>query len=94
MKTAYSIIRKLVLTEKNSRGMEQDNRYCFQVDPAANKLEIKQAVERIFKVQVVRVNTMNRQGKLRRERTLKYGRTAAVKKAMVTLKPGDKIEVV
>ena len=49
MKTAYSIIRKLVLTEKNSRAMEQDNRYCFQVDPSANKLEIKQAVEQIFK---------------------------------------------
>ncbi len=94
MKTAYSIIRKLVLTEKNSRAMEQDNRYCFQVDPSANKLEIKQAVEQIFKVRVVRVNTMNRQGKLRRERSMKFGRTSAAKRAMVTLKPGDKIEVV
>jgi large subunit ribosomal protein L23 len=94
MKTAYSIIRKLVLTEKSSRAIEEDNRYCFQVESSANKLEIKQAVEQIFKVKVVNVNTMNRQGKLRRERTLKYGRTAAVKKAMVTLKPGDKIEIV
>ena len=94
MKTAYSIIRKLMLTEKNSRAIEQDNSYCFQVESSANKLEIKQAVEQIFKVKVVNVNAMNRQGKLRRERTLKYGRTAAVKKAMVTLKPGDKIEIV
>ncbi len=94
MKSPYSIIRKLLVTEKNNLAMEQDNCYTFQVDPFANKLEIKRAIEEIYKVTVLRVNTMNRKGKLRRERTMKYGQTSATKRAMVTLKADDKIEVV
>ncbi|MFN2351100.1 MAG: 50S ribosomal protein L23 [Kiritimatiellia bacterium] len=94
MKSAYSIIQTLLLTEKTNREREADNRYCFKVATTANKLEIKQAVEKIFKVKVLKVNTFNRKGKLRRERTMKFGRTAASKRALVTLQPGDKIEIV
>lgn len=94
MKSAYTIVKTLVLSEKISREMEKSNRYCFKVDPAANKLEIKKAVEQLFKVHVVKVNTMNRKGKYKRERTARYGLTSSHKRAMVTLKAGDKIEIV
>jgi large subunit ribosomal protein L23 len=69
------------------------NKYLFKVDPAANKLEIKLAVEDFFKVKVVKVNTMNYDGKKRRERTLHYGKKADWKRAVVTLKDGDKIDL-
>ena len=94
MKSAYTIIKTLILSEKISREMEKANRYCFKVEPSANKLEIKQAVEQLFKVHVVKVNTMRRKGKLKRERAARYGRTSFHKRALVTLKAGDKIEVV
>ena len=94
MKSAYTIVKTLILSEKISREMEKNNRYCFKVEPAANKLEIKQAVEQLFKVHVVKVNTMRRKGKLKRERAARYGRTSGHKRAIVTLKAGDKIEIV
>lgn len=94
MKSSYTIVKTLILSEKISREMEKANRYCFKVDPLANKLEIRQAVEQLFKVHVVKVNTMRRKGKLKRERTAGYGRTSSQKRAMVTLKAGDKIEIV
>jgi len=50
MKSAYTIVKTLILWEKISREMEKSNRYCFKVEPSANKLEIKQAVEQLFKV--------------------------------------------
>ncbi len=94
MKSAYTIIKTLILSEKISREMEKAGRYCFKVDSSANKLEIKQAVEQLFNVHVVKVNTMHRKGKLKRERTARYGRSAGHKRALVTLKAGEKIEVV
>ncbi|MBI2438340.1 MAG: 50S ribosomal protein L23 [Lentisphaerae bacterium] len=94
MKSPYTIVKTLILSEKISRGIEKANRYCFKVAPEANKREIKRAVEQLFKVHVVQVNTMRRKGKLRRERTAGYGRTAFHKRALVTLKEGDKIEIV
>lgn len=94
MKAAYSIIHNLILSEKISRGMEKAGQYCFKVAPSANKLEIKRAVEQLFNVHVVKVNTLWRRGKRKRERTRKYGRTSAQKRAVVTLKAGEKIEVV
>jgi large subunit ribosomal protein L23 len=60
-------------------------------DPRANKHQIRQAVEELFKVKVVRVNTMNMRGKLRRQRTHQAGKSPDWKKAVVTLKEGDKI---
>jgi len=94
MALAYDIIQSLRLSEKISRVMEKHNCYAFRVDLDANKIEIKRAVEELFRVRVKKVNTLHRQGKLKRERTRRYGRTSAFKMAMVTLKEGDKIEVV
>jgi large subunit ribosomal protein L23 len=92
MKNALSAVRGLHITEKGSLLAAQ-NKYLFKVDPAANKLEIKLAVEDFFKVKVVKVNTMNYDGKKRRERTLHYGKKADWKRAVVTLKDGDKIDL-
>ncbi len=93
MKDARTIIRKLLLTEKGTGLTERLNQYVFQVAPTSNKIEIRRAVEELFKVKVTAVNTMNRQGKNKRLRTMHYGKTAAWKRAVVTLRPGDKIEL-
>lgn len=94
MKSPYTIIQKLILTEKGSRETEKNNCYFFRVEPSANKQEVKKAVEVVFKVHVVKVNIMNCRGKLKRQRTAKYGRTSSFKKAIVTLQKGEKIEIV
>jgi len=69
------------------------NQYQVVVDKTANKVDIKHAVEKAFKVKVTRVNTMRVRGKARRQRTHQAGFTSAWKKAIVTLKTGDKIEL-
>jgi large subunit ribosomal protein L23 len=94
MKSPYTIIQKIILSEKGSRETEKNNCYFFRVHQSANKPEIKKAVEAIFKVHVVKVNTMNCSGKRKRLRTMKYGRTSSYKKAIVTIKKGEKIEIV
>jgi large subunit ribosomal protein L23 len=93
MKTSRPIIQKLLLTEKGSRLQEQQNKYLFRVDAAANKLEIKKAVQAAFNVTVTKVNVMNRKGKEKRLRTMTPGRTSNWKRAVVTLKEGDKIDL-
>ena len=93
MKVTGTILKSLQLTEKGTRLNAAENKYFFKVDPSANKIQIKAAVEKMFKVGVVKVNTMNYQGKLKRERTARYGRKVDWKRAVVTLKPGDKIEL-
>lgn len=91
MKLAREIIIKPVVTEK-SVDLMQENKYCFKVAKDANKIEIKNAIEEIFKVTVVNVNTVNVHGKMKRMgRT--QGMTASWKKAAVTLREGDSIEV-
>lgn len=91
MKLAREIIIKPVVTEK-SVDLMQENKYCFRVAKDANKIEIKNAIEEIFKVTVVSVNTVNVHGKMKRMgRT--QGKTASWKKAVVTLREGDSIEV-
>lgn len=91
MEDAYKIIKRPLITEKSTIQKEMDNQLAFEVDRRANKIEIKKAVERIFKVQVETVRTMNYQGKKKRlGRTM--GRRRHWKKAVVTLKPGQKIE--
>lgn len=67
------------------------NQYTVVADPRANKTEIKQAVQELFKVKVTKVNTLNVRGKARRKRTAQAGRASNWKKAIVTLKDGDKI---
>jgi len=94
MNEPHDIIQRASLTEKASLLGEKQNKYVFRVSRTANKIQIKRAVEQLFQKKVVDVNTANYRGKKKRERTANYGRTAHWKKAIVTLKEGDKIELV
>ncbi|NLG83906.1 MAG: 50S ribosomal protein L23 [Firmicutes bacterium] len=87
---AWTIVKRPIVTEKSNRLMEQ-NKYCFVVDPKANKHQIKQAVEEIFKVKVLAVNTMRMEGKIKRLGRSE-GRRPDWKKAVVTLAPGSRIQ--
>jgi large subunit ribosomal protein L23 len=80
-------------TEKGTVRAEKQNQYFFEVDPDANKPEIKRAVEVLYGVKVDAVNTMQYRGKKKRVRTIRYGRRADWKRAIVTLKEGSKIEM-
>lgn len=89
------IIKKPVLTEKASLLTEQRNRYAFKVDPKANKIQIKQAVEAMFGVTVVAVNTIVMAGKAKSRYTkagFVSGKTAKYKKAIITIKDGETID--
>jgi large subunit ribosomal protein L23 len=88
---SFEIIRTVRLTEKGTRQGEKFNQYTVVADPQANKAQIRQAVQELFKVKVVKVNTLNVRGKFRRQRTSQAGRAPNWKKAIVTLKAGDKI---
>jgi len=87
-------IQNIRLTEKASLLGERNNQYVFRVDPRANKLQIKQAIENIFGKKVVRVNTCQYAGKKKRERRADFGRRVHWKKAIVTLAKGEKIDLV
>lgn len=91
MRTSYDIIKCLLRTEKGTKLMQQ-NKYLFTVDKLANKIQIKKAVEEVYKVKVADVNVMNMKGKPRRVR-YQLGHTSDWKKAVVTLKKGNTIEV-
>ena len=91
MKFAYDIIKKPVITERSMMGA-QDNKYTFEVAVDAGKIEIKKAIEQIFGVKVVRVNTLTVKPKTKRVRYV-AGKTRSWKKAIVTLAEGDTIEV-
>jgi len=90
MKNVYEIIKRPILTEKTTIQKEEANKITFEVDRRVNKIEIKQAVEKIFKVKVVDVNTMMVRGKVKRVGKFK-GKRPDWKKAVVTLKPGEQI---
>jgi large subunit ribosomal protein L23 len=94
MKDPNSVIKTLRLSEKATLLGERNNEYVFVVDTKANKLDIKQAVERHFGKTVVGVRTANFAGKARRERRADYGRTNHWKKAIVRLKDGEHIDLV
>lgn len=91
------VIRRPVITEKNTLLMEQ-NQYTFVVAPEANKIQIREAVEKLFNVRVKAVNTLTVKGQTR-SRAIKKGRSrvsgreATVKKAVVTLFPGQRIDI-
>ncbi len=87
----FEIIKTVRLTEKGTRQSEKYNQYTVVADRLASKPQIKQAVQELFKVKVTRVNTLNVRGKARRQRTTQAGKAADWKKAIVTLKDGDKI---
>ena len=88
---AFEIIKTVRLTEKGTMQAEKYNQYTVVADRRATKAQIRQAVEELFKVTVVGVNTQNIEGKLRRQRTAHAGKSGDWKKAIVTLKDGDKI---
>jgi len=90
--TMYDIIIEPWITEKIAQATQKANQYGFKVHPKANKKEIKSAVEKIFNVHVEKVNTVNVDGKWRRVR-YQPGQTADWKKAIVTLKKGEKIDL-
>lgn len=92
MKQAY-VIRKVMVTEKGSLITGQ-NKYLLQVAPGANKIEIRQAVEAQFGVHVLSVNTQNYKGKTKYTRTRHLTKTPAWKRAIVTLKAGERIELI
>jgi large subunit ribosomal protein L23 len=87
----FEIIKTVRLTEKGTRQGENYNQYTVVADTRANKTQIRQAVQDLFKVKVVKVNTINVRGKFRRQRTKQAGKAPNWKKAIVTLKEGDKI---
>lgn len=87
----YQVILRPMITEKSIHLSERHNSYTFEVNRLANKTEIKQAVEELFRVRVVDVRTQNRQGKMTRYR-LKSGRQRHWKKAIVALDPEHRID--
>lgn len=93
MKELYSIIKKPLLTEKGSVLKESENKILVEVNPDATKVEIKNAIEEIFKVKVEKVATINTKGKWKR-----YGRSIGKrpdrKKAVITLKKGEKLDFI
>lgn len=92
MKDPYSIIKNPLRTEKGTNIQAKENKYVFTVDCKANKVEIKHAVEEIYKVKVGKVNTINVLGKWRKVRQVE-GKRPDWKKAIVTLKKGETIEI-
>ena len=92
MKNPRDIIITPVVSEKSYDLIEDTNTYTFLVDPRANKTEVRQAIETIFGVKVVRVNTMNRKGKNKRTGWI-IGKRPDRKRALVTLADGDEIDI-
>ena len=91
MKSPRDVIIRPMVSEKSYAGLEQ-NRYTFLVDRDANKTEIKEAVQQIWSVRVLQVNTLNRKGKSKRFRYTK-GKRPDQKMAVVTLAEGDSIDI-
>jgi len=87
----YGIIRRPLITEKTSIQKEQSNQFTFEVDRRANRIEIKRAIEKIFKVNVAHIRTMQVKGK-KKQRGRIIGKRRDWKKAIVTLLPGERIE--
>ncbi|MCQ5130247.1 50S ribosomal protein L23 [Butyricicoccus faecihominis] len=88
MKFSYDVIRRPIITERSMAGI-QDNKYTFEVAPGAGKIEIKKAVEEIFGVKVLKVNTIKLPGKWKRM-GVHVGKRPDIKKAVVTLTPDSK----
>ena len=93
MNEPTDLIQTICLTEKATLLGDKENQYVFKVLPRATKPQIKTAIEVLFKKTVVAVNTANYAGKKRRERRAEHGRQAHWKKAIVTLKEGEKIDL-
>jgi large subunit ribosomal protein L23 len=93
MKSPQDIIQNVRITEK-SNGLAEKRKYVFVVAPTATKQEIRYAVKSIFKKDVESVNTLRVRGKKKRERTAAFGQRPNWKKAIVTLKEGQTLELI
>ncbi len=94
MKDIFRVIDTIQLSEKATLLTETNNEYVLKVNRHANKLEIREAVEKLFGKKVAAVRTANYSGKKKRERRADFGRTKAWKKAFVRLEDGESIEFV
>ena len=94
MKDIYQVIKNVRMSEKATFLQETNNEVTLEVDRRANKIEIKQAVEKLFGKTVIGVRTANYDGKLRRKRRADAGRTSNWKKAIVRLKEGESLELI
>ncbi|HUH66293.1 MAG TPA: 50S ribosomal protein L23 [Syntrophales bacterium] len=88
----HHVIKRALITEKSTSAKDESNKYIFEVDRRANKIEVTSAVEKLFKVKVLNVNVMNMAGKKKRVGRI-MGRKSSWKKAVVTLAPGNRIEI-
>ena len=88
---SYQVILRPLVTEKGVHRSTRQNQYSFEVNPLADKDDIRKAIESLFDVRVIKVRTQNRRGKPRRYR-FKFGRTNAWKKALVTLDAEHRID--
>lgn len=86
------VIRRPLLTEKSTFGMNERSQYSFEIDRRATKTDVKRAVEELYKVHVVSVNTLVRKGRVKRIKT-GYTTTAETKRAIVRLRDGEVIEL-
>ncbi len=93
MRSLYSVIKKPLFTEKGSNLKESQNKILVEVAKDANKLEVRKAVEEIFKVKVEKIATINVEGKWKRHGK-SIGRRSNRKKAIVTLKKGEKLDFI
>jgi large subunit ribosomal protein L23 len=88
----YHVIKKALITEKSTIAKDENNKYVFEVDRRANKIQIAGAVEKLFKVKVMEVHVMNMRGKKKRIGRI-MGEKRSWKKAIVTVAPGSRIEI-
>jgi large subunit ribosomal protein L23 len=88
----YHIIRRALITEKSTNAKDESNKYIFEVDRRANKIEVATAVEKLFKVKVLDVHVMNIVGKKKRVGKIMCEKRSW-KKAIVTLAPGNRVEI-
>ena len=88
----YQVLKRPVITEKSTLLQEQ-NKYVFEVLPKANKSQVREAVERAYEVSVTNVNMVKKAGENRRLRNGRWLRTSPIKKAVVTVAPGDTIQL-
>ncbi len=89
--SGYKILKRPLVTEKNMQFKESENKIYFEVAPDANRIEIKKAVEQVFKVKVKKVNILNQTGRSVRFR-MQTGKRKAWKKAIVTLQEGQNVD--
>ena len=93
MRDITTVIHRPIVTEKNMDRVDTDNAYTFEVDGKANRVEVRKAVEALFKVRVLAVRTQNYTGKPKRA-GMNWHRAGALKKAIVKVHPEDRIDIV